>query len=83
MKQQIPLRFKQPWMEHLPTFDSQMLPKEPTTTALPLAFGKLSGIMVSLADWFTAFYRKFQTNRSTGPENASNSPLAMGSSPAT
>ncbi|GBM36978.1 hypothetical protein AVEN_153924-1 [Araneus ventricosus] len=42
--------------------------------------GKLSGIMVRLADRFTALYRKYQTNSCTGPENASNSPLAMGPS---
>ncbi|GBM75932.1 hypothetical protein AVEN_155438-1 [Araneus ventricosus] len=45
--------------------------------------GKLSGIMVSLADRFTASYQKYLTNSCTGPENASNSPLAMGPSPAT
>ncbi|GBO03151.1 hypothetical protein AVEN_151248-1 [Araneus ventricosus] len=39
--------------------------------------------MVRLADRFTALYRKYLTNSCTGPENASNSPLAMGPSPAT
>ncbi|GBL96315.1 hypothetical protein AVEN_238680-1 [Araneus ventricosus] len=33
--------------------------------------------MARLADGFTALYRKFQTNSFTGPENESNSPLAV------
>ncbi|GBN18755.1 hypothetical protein AVEN_69951-1 [Araneus ventricosus] len=44
---------------------------------LSLRVGKLSGIIVRLADRFTALYCKHQTNSCTGPENASNSPLAM------
>ncbi|GBM84661.1 hypothetical protein AVEN_21140-1 [Araneus ventricosus] len=34
-------------------------------------------MLVRLADRFTALYRKNQTNRCTGPESASNSPLTM------
>ncbi|GBM32077.1 hypothetical protein AVEN_150066-1 [Araneus ventricosus] len=37
--------------------------------------------MVRLADRFTALYRKYLTNSCTGPENASNSPLAHGPFP--
>ncbi|GBN35067.1 hypothetical protein AVEN_240855-1 [Araneus ventricosus] len=36
--------------------------------------------MVRLADRFTTLYRKYLTNSCTGPENASNSLLAMGPS---
>ncbi|GBO43377.1 hypothetical protein AVEN_88863-1 [Araneus ventricosus] len=39
--------------------------------------------MVRLTDRFTALYRKYLTNSCTGPENSSNSPLAMGPSSAT
>ncbi|GBL88048.1 hypothetical protein AVEN_132800-1 [Araneus ventricosus] len=49
----------------------------------PSRFGKLSGKMVRLADRFTAFFRKYQTNSCTIPENASNSPIAMAPSPPT
>ncbi|GBO22818.1 hypothetical protein AVEN_4652-1 [Araneus ventricosus] len=49
----------------------------------PSPFGKLSGKMVRLADRFTAFFRKYQTNSYTILENASNLPLAMAPSPPT
>ncbi|GBM26673.1 hypothetical protein AVEN_241329-1 [Araneus ventricosus] len=38
--------------------------------------------MVRLEDRFTALYRKYLTNSCTGQENASNSRLVMGLSPA-
>ncbi|GBN47489.1 hypothetical protein AVEN_8378-1 [Araneus ventricosus] len=70
-------------MEFQPAFHSQKVSQRNNFYSSHSRVGKLSGIMVRLADRFTALYRKYLTNSCTGPENASNSPLAMGPSPAT
>ncbi|GBL97268.1 hypothetical protein AVEN_84966-1 [Araneus ventricosus] len=70
-------------MEFQPAFHSQKVSQRNNFYSSHSRVGKLSGIMERLADRFTALYRKYLINSCTGPENASNSPLAMGPSPAT